>query len=269
MILCDMDGVLATGPAGDTAWGEPIYRTFREIPPELDRIRAAGISLHVVTAKVEAEAIQVLEAIGLDAHVASVVGADQLFWPSVLAAIKNRRLPRSLSKSVYRVTLAAGRAGRVVMLEDRQQHLHDMLAAGVIDFGILVPPITITEGYIRESFDLDLAFRMARELASGKLQPAELVSLDVSVYGWQSGVPESFDLAGLEAFPRGERYLLHLPKVTFAEAPSSGPAVDCLDTGRVLVPARANVVSTVRAGRRFVRRIVRRFRGSAAGETSL
>lgn len=260
MILCDMDGVLATGPGRDTMPGEPIYRTFARAPEELERIGAAGIPLHVVTAKVESEAAQVLEAIGLDAHIASVIGANRLFWPTVWAAVRRRRLPSSLVKSVYRTVLPARQGGWVVMLEDRRENLREMLAAGAIDFGILVPPISVSEGRVVQWFDLDLALRLARELATGGPGALDLSGLGVSLRRWNGDATEEIDAEDGRAMREGERYLIRLPSLSFAA--SSGPTLERLDTGRVLTPGRANVVTTVRAGRRAVRRIVGRMSGS-------
>lgn len=261
MILCDMDGVLATGRGMDTARGEPIYRTFTEPPAELERIRADDIPFHVVTAKVEAEATQVLRAVGLDGHIASVIGADRLFWPTVWTAVRRRRLPSSLTKSVYRRVLPTRQDQRVVMIEDRHEHLSDMLAANVIDFGILVPPISITDDRITEWFDLNLALWVARKLVTGRVVAAELSRRSISMYRWQGGGPKELDLADLPVGFGGGGYLLHLPNLSF-DPPSAGPTLETLNTGRILKPGRPNVVTTVRAGRRAFRQIVGRFSSS-------
>lgn len=265
MILCDMDGVLATGPGGDTAHDEPIYRTFTEPPDELDLIRACGIPFHVVTAKVEAEAAQVLEAIGLRDRIASVIGANRLFWPTLWAAIRKGRLPRSLAKSVYRTVLPARGDRPVVMLEDRRENLCEMLAAGAIDYGILVPPISTSEGRIVEWFDVNLALRVARELARGSADAAGLSRLDLSIRPWRNGETERREREGVAMILEGERYLLRLPALSFADMPAPGPTLESLDTGWVLTRGRRDLVTTVRAGRRVVRRIVGRLRGSNAG----
>lgn len=265
MILCDMDGVLATGLGRDTTPGEPIYRTFTEAPDELELIRAAGIPFHVVTAKVEAEAAQVLDAIGLHPRIESIIGANRLFWPSVWAAARKGRLPESLAKSVYRRVLPTPQGARIIMLEDRQENLHEMLAAGAIDRGVLVPPISVSGGRIVEWFDVNLAFRVARGLAMGSMSAADLTRLDISIHRWHEGDLEPLDPADAAGILEGERYLLRLPGLSFDGSPSAGPSLESLDTGRVLMAGRRDLVTTVRAGRRVVRRIVRRLSGSGGG----
>jgi len=42
MILCDLDMVLATSKGSDTLAGQPIHRTFRQRPAELDLIKGDG-----------------------------------------------------------------------------------------------------------------------------------------------------------------------------------------------------------------------------------
>ncbi len=258
MILCDMDGVLATGPGMDTARGEPIYRTFTERPEELGRIRAAGISLHIVTAKVEAEATQVLQAIELDEYITSVISADRLFWPSVWAALRRKRLPNRLSKIACGTMLPEHETGRVVMLEDRREHLCDMLAAEAIDFGVLVPPIVIGEGRIVEWFDLNLALRVAKDLSLGDVNAEELSRLGISIDVWEDGWSRRLDWTKLSGTVDGRGYLLRLPRLTFANCPSPGPSLKSLDTGHVLTSGGLSVVGAVRAGRRVVRQIVAR-----------
>ena len=65
MILCDLDNVLATNRGRDIATGQPIHRTFVGLPPALLDIRQARVPIHIVTKKTEAEARQILAAIGL------------------------------------------------------------------------------------------------------------------------------------------------------------------------------------------------------------
>jgi phosphoglycolate phosphatase-like HAD superfamily hydrolase len=77
MILCDIDNVLATNCGRDTAIGEPIYRTFVQMPTAFHDIRRACVPIHVVTAKAEREARQILAAIGLSAWVDSVHRSQQ------------------------------------------------------------------------------------------------------------------------------------------------------------------------------------------------
>jgi hypothetical protein len=258
LILCDMDGVLATGPGTDTACGQPIYRTFVKVPDELGRIRAAGIPIHVVTAKVEAEASQVLQAVGLDGHVASVVGADRLFWPSVWAGVRKGRLPRSVSKSLCRRLLQQDQAERVVMIENYHPHLCEMLAAGAIDLGILVPPISMDGGRISAWFDIDLALRVAREFVIGTLDPAELSGGNCALYRWDGEDLHQVDLSYLSVITEGCGYLLRLPGLSVEDSAGSAPAVEDLQTGNVLLSGRRSLVSTVRVGRRFLRDMVRR-----------
>lgn len=255
MILCDMDGVLATGPRGDTTCGEPIYRTFMDITDELERIRAAGVPIHVVTAKVEAEAAQVLQAIGLEDHVASVVGADRLFWPSLWAAARARRLPNALSKSLCRRLLPRGQEERAVMIENHHPHLREMLAARAIDLGILVPPIAMEGNRITTWFDLNLALRIAREFATGTLDSEDLSGRGVQLYAWNGDRPERLDPSRLPSITLGGQHLIHLPGLSVEDS----PAVEALHTGSILRPGGANVVTTVRAGRRFLKRFVQRF----------
>lgn len=265
MILCDMDGVLATGSGRDTAPGEPIYRTFTEPPGELELIRAAGIPFHIVTAKVEAEAVQVLEAIGLDPHIESIVGANQLFWPSVWGAVTRGRFPRTLVKSAYRTVLPAQQGQRIVMLEDRRDNLREMLAADAIDCGILVPSIRIARGHLVEWFDVNLALGLARQLAVGGMDPAGLSTLDVSIRRWYDGDFQELDSREMSGIREGERYLLRVPGLSFRSLASRGPSLESLDTGRILMPGRRDLVTSVRLGRRLIRRTIRNFLGSSVG----
>lgn len=258
MILCDMDGVLATGAGRDTECGEPIYRTFLDPPEELEFIRAAGVPLHVVTAKLEAEAAQVLKAIGLEGHIESVIGANRLFWPSVRAAVTKGQRPRALVKSVYRDLLPTDNAARIVMLEDRRQHLWEMFDAGAIDFGILVPGISFSENRVVRWFDLNLALRLARGLATGELDATDLCQLDVSIHLWRRGRAERLELGQHLELLEGERYLLVLPSRSPGGSSSAVPTLEGLNTHFVLRPVGPSLVGTVRALRRVFRKIVAR-----------
>src|SRR4051812_23284378 len=168
MILCDLDMVLATSNGSDTRAGQPIHRTFREVPAELDLIKRDGIPFHVVTAKVEQEARLVIQAIGLDDHVTSVIGANRLLWPSVWLALKKGRMPTSISKAFWRKAIRADKSESeppcVVMIEDRRSNLLEMLRHGSIHVGILVPPIRLAGESVVEWFDLGFALGLARAL---------------------------------------------------------------------------------------------------------
>lgn len=253
MILCDLDGVVAVGPEGDTKPGAPIYRTFAKVPSELETIGAAEIPLHLVTAKVEPEARQVLEAIGLDHQITSVLGANRLFWPSIWVEIRRRgRLPRSIRKSVCRRVLRDRDRGSVVMLEDRLENLEEMLAADAIDHGILIPPLRLGGDRVLAWFELDLALRIARELATGKLEAPEVSRLGISVYRWRSDRLEPVQ-EPLTSVQGPSRYVLRLPSRSYGDDPTAAPTLEALDTGRVLAPGRPTVVGAVRAGRRALR----------------
>ena len=243
-----MDGVLAVGPHRDTEWNQPIYRTFVDPPAEFDSIHAAGVSMHLVTAKVEAEAHQVLEAIGLDRHFASVVGADRLFWPTLWAAARKRRVPEALTKSVCRGILQPQDGMRVVMIEDQAQNLVEMLTAGAIDFGILVPAFTISGERVEQWFDLDLALRIARELATRPVEPSELADLGIELSSFQDANSDVTGTAGA---------LLELPGRSCHRSERPLPQLlASFATDRKLVPSRRNAISIARAGRRLARRMI-------------
>src|SRR4029450_14155735 len=101
MILCDIDNVLATNCGRDTAIGEPIYRTFVQMPTAFHDIRRACVPIHVVTAKAEREARQILAAIGLSAWVDSVIGAHNLLWATLLDGVAPAPAPPAGVKGVY------------------------------------------------------------------------------------------------------------------------------------------------------------------------
>jgi len=257
VILCDMDGVLATGEAGDTATGRPIYRTFREIPPELARIRDAGVPMHVVTAKVEPQARQVLHAVGLESCFDSVVGADRLFWPTVWDSFKRGRVPRAVSKKACRKLLPDPRGRAVVMIEDHPGHLQELLSAGLIDLGILVPKILVVGGEARTWFDLDLALRIARALTTGKPSEINLELTGVSIHRWVEGVAEEIDDLENDLMEEGHRFLMRLPTLRPPEVNDRADGVSPLHTGQVLKSTGFGVVGAVRATRRALRRTLR------------
>ena len=242
MILCDMDGVLAMGPRGDTTPREPIYRTFVEYPAELRRIRESGIPLHLITAKVEAEARQVLRALGLEGDFASIIGADRLFWPTVRSSLRSGRFPRAIRKSAFRSILEVPSGRPVVMIEDNRGNLLEMLAAGAIDYGILVPPFHMEGERVIRGFNLELAFRVARQLVQLELDSDSLANHGTPLLRWRSG------------------YLLQLVELEDPSETSPLPALDSLTTGIVLQASGAELVSAVRAGRRLVRGILTRSR---------
>ncbi|HEX2439011.1 MAG TPA: hypothetical protein VHT71_11965 [Methylomirabilota bacterium] len=161
MILCDLDNVLATNRGRDTAVGQPIHRTFVRLPPALLDIRQARVPIHVVTKKTEAEAAQILAAIGLTAWVDSVIGANRLLWATLLDGVRRRRAPSTVSKVFCTRFLSAHRTGAVVMIEDRPGHLREMLDHGSIDAGILVPPIRFNGDDVVEWFDVNAALLTA------------------------------------------------------------------------------------------------------------
>ena len=260
MILCDMDGVLATGEAGDTATGGPIYRTFHEIPPELATIRDSGVSMHVVTAKVESQARQVLHAIGLASHFDSVVGADRLFWPTVWESVKRRRIPRAVSKQACRRLLPDPRGDAVVMIEDHPGHLHDLLSAGLIDFGILVPKISVVGGKPRTWFDLDLVFRIARSLSTHRPSEVDLERADITLHRWEEDGPESIDGWKNILMADDHRFLIRLSPLEPPDEDGRPAGADSLHTGEALKSAGVGVVGGVRLARRTFRGILRRLR---------
>lgn len=251
MILCDIDGVLATAEQGDTRCGHPIYRTFTPPLEEVERIRDAGIPLHAVTAKVEAEAWQVLEAVGLHRHVRTVVGADRLFWPTIRGALRTWRVPSTVHKSVCRQILEGECDGPVVMIEDREGNLREMLEAGAVDVGILVPPMTAEDGRVVSGFDLDFVLHLARRVSLGEDCVGVLARGGVRV---------------LRSVPDKGQYLFRIPPHPLADDPAMAPSLRSLSTGRVLEGGRPTLVTTVRTGREVlgrVRRGIRRLSGAS------
>lgn len=167
MILCDLDNVLATNRGRDTATGQPIYRTFVRLPPAFHHIRQAGVPIHIVTKKTEAEAGQILAAIGLTAWVDSVIGANRLLWATLLDGMRRCRAPSKVSKAFCTRFLSAHPTGAVVMIEDRAGHLREMLDHGSIDAGILVPPIRFNGDDVAEWFDVNTALLTAFAMVVG------------------------------------------------------------------------------------------------------
>ncbi len=250
MILCDLDRVLATSHGMDTTYGEPIHRTFVQWPLQLQTIKEAGIPFHIVTTKLEGEAWEVLSAIGLDRHVTSVIGANALLWPSVWSALKNGRVPASVSKVFYGRTICNVKGGFVVMIEDRRENLNEMFDAGCIDFGILVPQIRIMGARVAEWFDLDLVLRIARELVIDSMDAAELGRLGLKAYRYQTEGLKNIEIRGLKQMRCNGRYLIEVPTVSAIRPSSSGVMLQSLDTGRVLTARRVDMITALRLGRR-------------------
>ena len=259
MILCDMDMVLATSGGTDTAVGHPIYRTFKDPPSELDLIRKDEIPFYIVTAKVENEARTILNAIGLEKYVTSVVGANSLVWPTLWRAIKNGRLPNSISKAFWRNvvqdTLARDKTKCIVMIEDRPENLLDMFEMGCIDVGILVPQIRLAGEFIVEWFDLGLALGLARNLVLGIEDKSLLSRHDLVVHQWHKSGLEAVDPMSLFMRSKQFRYLVKLPTVSVNGLHDQGIMLQSLETGCRLVADRRNVVSLLRACRRAYRRL--------------
>ena len=253
MILCDLDGVLAVGPRRDTERGAPIYRTFKEPPEELLAIQDAGIPLHIVTAKVEAEAKQVLDAIGLSAGWDSVIGADRLFWPTVRAALRERRVPSALLKSTFRKAIPTQGERPIVMIEDQADNLREMLSASAIDFGILVPRFSISENRIEAGFDLNRALELARRLSEGRgfLDALETLRSSAADQEREKGITGSD--RELERFPDPHGSVFQIPAWDRA-LPSL--SLDAFDTGHALTAHRGNIVTMVRYARRISRRLM-------------
>lgn len=258
MILCDMDGVLALGPEGDTGWHQPIFRAFSESPEELDKIHARGIPLHLVTAKVEGEALQVLQAIGLDGHFSSVIGADRLFWPAIRGGLRRRRVPESLAKSAFLSILPRPVDRYVVMIDDRSHNLVEMMEAGSIDFGILVPPIICSTGHIESWFDLNLAFRLARELTTGRLDLSSLRAKGVTTF---EPAPRTLGTGSARTRRDFEGVVLSLPSVSLHRSGAVPIPLESLDTGACLLPCRWNVVTVARTIRSLIRTVTRARKG--------
>ncbi|MCZ6625764.1 MAG: hypothetical protein O7B35_16285 [Deltaproteobacteria bacterium] len=255
MILCDLDKVLATSRGMDTTYGERIHRTFVQLPLQLQIIREAGIPFHIVTTKTEAEAWEVLRTIGLDKHVTSVIGANALLWPSVWSALKNGRIPVSISKAFYGRAIPNNNSGRVVMIEDQRNNLNAMFEAGCIDVGILVPQVSVVENRVVEWFDLDLVLRVARELVTDSMNADELARLGLKAYRCQTDGLKEIDIRDLKIMRRNDRYLIEMPIVSALKDPSSGIMLQSLDTGYTLTTRRLNVVTALRTGRQTFLRV--------------
>jgi len=255
MILCDLDGVLATSHGRDTVAGGTIHRTFVCPPEQLRMISEARIPFHILTTKVEIEAWEVLRVIGLDKYVKSVIGADTLLWPSIWSALRKGQVPSYLSKAFYKRAVPNDNGERVVMIEDRRENLLSMFEAGCIDFGILVPKIRVVGEGVVEWCDLARVLQVARELAVAKVDEANWSGLGLNVYRWQR---DRLEKLSLDAFRRpcgNSRYLLEVPKVSAVESGTPGVRLQSLDTGYVLTARRLNIVAILRGCRRSFRQI--------------
>jgi hypothetical protein len=229
MILCDLDNVLATNRGRDTAPGQPIHRTFVGLPPAFLDIRQARVPIHIVTKKTEAEARQILAAIGLTAWVDSVIGANRLLWATLLDGVRRRRAPSNVSKVFCTRFLSAHRTGPVVMIEDRAGHLREMLDHGSIDAGILVPPIRFNGDDVAEWFDVNTALLTAFAMVVGTMAIPRLSR--------EGGFAED---RGMIRLPSQRPGIEGVPAVT----------ADQLATGQVLRSARFSPVSLLRQARR-------------------
>jgi len=262
MILCDIDGVLATAIGQDTTPGEEIYRTFLEPLDELARIQADGIPLHVVTAKIEAEAWQVLRAVRLENAFTSLIGAEKLFWPTIMSNARRGRLPRSLSKVGFRQYVPATGDSPVVMIEDRVEHLRDMLHSGVIDFGILVPGMSFVDGYVTEWFDLNLALGVARRLVQSQISADELFRLGLTAHAWDDDQLVPVGVLGHDSPDQELSLLFSLPQIPYTLEGSSDRGTHSLRTGQVLMSGPQSLVTLIRRSRRLARSLGRRPSGS-------
>jgi len=225
MILCDLDNVLATNRGRDTAIGQPIHRTFVRLPPALLDIRQARVPIHVVTKKTEAEAEQILAAIGLSGWVDSVIGANRLLWATLLDGVRRCRAPSKVSKVFCTRFLSARRTGAVVMIEDRPGHLREMLDHGSIDAGILVPPIRFNGDDVVEWFDVNAALLTAFAMVVG----TSVAPLRIRDDGFTED-------RGMIRFPSQRPGTEGVPLVTAEQ----------LATGQVLQRVRASPVSLLR-----------------------
>jgi hypothetical protein len=232
MILCDLDNVLATNRGRDTATGQPIYRTFVRLPPAFLDIRQARVPFHVVTKKTEAEAAQILAAIGLTAWVDSVIGLNRLLWATLLDGVRRCRAPSTVSKVFCTRFLPASRTGAVVMIEDRAGHLREMLDHGCIDAGILVPPIRFNGDDVAEWFDVNTALLTAFAMVVGTHAVPRRSRGD--------GVPED---RGVIRLPSQRPGVEGVPVVT----------ADQLATGQVLRSVGFSTVSLLRYARQQLR----------------
>jgi len=228
MILCDLDNVLATNRGRDTATGQPIHRTFVGLPPAFLDIRQARVPIHIVTKKTEAEARQILAAIGLTAWVDSVIGANRLLWATLLEGVRRRRAPSNVSKVFCTRFLSVHRTGPVVMIEDRAGHLREMLDHGSIDAGILVPPIRFNGDDVAEWFDVNTALLTAFAMVVG--------TTAIPRPSREGGFAED---RGMIRLPSQRPGIEGVPAVT----------VDQLATGQVLRSARFSPVSLLRQAR--------------------
>jgi hypothetical protein len=260
MILCDLDMVLATSNGGDTRAGQPIHRTFKDCPVELDLIKEEGIPFHVVTAKVEEEALRVIRAIGLDKYVTSVIGANGLLWPTIWLALKKRRIPSSISKAFWRKAIRGAESGKkaqcVVMIEDRRSNLLEMLEHGSIDVGILVPPIRLAGDSVVEWFDLGLALSLARVLVL-RLDGSQLfASCPLRVYQLRGEQLHPTDSVNLLAGPEPRRYLIELPAMSSNSCQEQRLLLRSLETGCDLVASRTDITSLLRVCKRICRSVL-------------
>jgi len=254
MILCDLDNVLATSGGLDIGHGQPIHRTFLTPPPELEQIRLAGIPFHVLTKKPESEAWQVLRAIGLDRYVTSVVGATALFWPSVWHALSHRTLPTSISKTFFARTLSPSPEASVVMIEDRRENLHDMFDAGIIDIGILVPPIRVSDERVVEWFNLNIVLKIAKDLTKPAAHELDLSGNGLTVYRWRRGMPERIPTGTVGRLIRPGQYLVEVQTVPVADV-ASPLTLMRLATGQRLTAGRFGAIRALRIGRSMLQQL--------------
>jgi hypothetical protein len=257
MILCDLDKVLAMNRGLDTTPGAVIHRTFLNPPIQLQRIKDSGIPFYILTAKTEAEAWEILRAVGLEGYVWSVIGAEALFWRSVWHALKNGRMPSAVSKAFYQQRLHDEVSRPRVMIEDRLDRLIEMFEMQCIDFGILVPEIRVVEGWIEEWFDLDAVFRAAQTLAMGKIDEAEYVKAGITMCRWEAGEFQEIEVSDCERLLRAGMHIVKIPKVPASNC-SEPLSLQKLDTGCILSAKPRSVVAALCAGRRIVRRLAPR-----------
>lgn len=259
MILCDLDMVLATSNGCDTLVGQPIHRTFQDRPGELDLIKRDGIPFHIVTAKVEQEARTVLHAIGLEGYVTSVIGANSLLWPTLRCAVKERRMPTSISKAFWRTAIrdieVPEKIQRVVMIEDRRSNLLDMLKYGSIDVGILVPQMRLAGESVVEWFDLNLVLRLARNLALGVDCGGLLSAYPLRVYQWRESGLEAADAESLLAGRETYRHLIELAALSPMSDQEQAFKLQSFETGQILVASKFNMASLLRACKKIGNRL--------------
>ena len=171
----------------------------------------------VLTHRNTKEARSILNAVGLDGERYNLISADHLFVELLLNIISG----------AYNLKLKKNLAGRLigkfgndnsphVMLDDKIYNLLNMLDAGIIRYGLLVPTSVMLSGDSILIYDMSKAFSLAKVLSAGCRIPFDDYFNRVEIRVFADNVLSS--AMPLSAYADSDGKFINLPegKIIFA-----------------------------------------------------